>query len=816
MFRRNNEEKDSIHQILPSSKSSNKDSSNARKESKESKTDSKSSSPVPSISLPKGGGAIRGIGEKFQMNPVTGTGALSVPIFTTPGRSDFYPKLSLNYDSGAGNGPFGLGWNLSIPSITRKTDKGLPKYQDYEESDTFILSGAEDLVPALVKDDTGKWIPDTPQNNNSDYDIHRYRPRIEGLFARIEKWQHKTTGEIHWKSISKDNVTSIYGKSKNSRISDPDDDSRIFQWLLEESYDDKGNIIVYEYKQENNENIDSGLPQEKNRLKNGYANLYVKRILYGNQTPFLKDDWHFELVFDYGEHDLDMPDINESHSWPFRSDAFSSYRTGFEIRTQRLCRRVLMFHHFPDELEIDPYLVRATKFEYQENLILTYLTSAKQIGYLWDSETNDYKTKELPPLEFGYSKVQIKDKIQSINAESLENLPIGLDDKLYQWVDLDGEGISGILTEQGGGWFYKRNLGNIPFDPEQLAPKNPPLPPTWQEPQTVRFAPTQLVTTKPSLANLRTGQTQIMNLAGDGQKDLVLLDDPVAGFFERTDNERWESFIPFSSLPKINWKDPNLKFIDLNGDGHADILITESDVFTWYPSKAEEGFASAEHVRKAFDEEQGPTLIFADATQSVYLADMSGDGLTDIVRIRNGEVCYWPNLGYGHFGAKVTMDNAPYFDYQDQFNQNRIRLADIDGSGTTDIIYLAGDSVRFWFNQSGNSWSETQYLNTLPQIDNLSSVMVIDLLGNGTACIVWSSPLSTSNGHPMYYIDLMGNQKPHLMLTVKNNMGAETILEYTSSTKFYLEDLAKGKPWITKLPFPVHVVERVETRELIT
>ena len=38
---------------------------------------------------------------------------------------------------------------------------------------------------------------------------------------------------------------------------------------------------------------------------------------------------------------------------------------------------------------------------------------------------------------------------------------------------------------------------------------------------------------------------------------------------------------------------------------------------------------------------------------------MSGDGLTDIVRIRNGEVCYWPNLGYGRFGAKVTMDNAP-------------------------------------------------------------------------------------------------------------------------------------------------------------
>lgn len=57
------------------------------------------SSLVPSISLPKGGGAIRGIDEKFSVNPVTGTGSLSVPIFTSPGRSDFSPKLSLDYDS---------------------------------------------------------------------------------------------------------------------------------------------------------------------------------------------------------------------------------------------------------------------------------------------------------------------------------------------------------------------------------------------------------------------------------------------------------------------------------------------------------------------------------------------------------------------------------------------------------------------------------------------------------------------------------------------------------------------------------------------
>src|SRR5213595_210451 len=107
---------------------------------------------APSISLPKGGGAIRGIGEKFAANPVTGTGSMSVPIATSPGRSGFGPQLALSYDSGAGNGPYGLGWSLSLPSITRKTDKGLPKYEDALDSDVFILSGAEDLVPEFEKD----------------------------------------------------------------------------------------------------------------------------------------------------------------------------------------------------------------------------------------------------------------------------------------------------------------------------------------------------------------------------------------------------------------------------------------------------------------------------------------------------------------------------------------------------------------------------------------------------------------------------------------------------------------------------------------
>ena len=769
---------------------------------------SSSVSSIPQqMTLPKGGGAIRGIGEKFSTNPLTGTATINVPIFTTPSRWDFNPKDSLSYDSGNGNGPFGIGWDIPIPSVSRKTEKGLPRYFDEENSDTFILSGAEDLVPSLNKDNNWKEI--ITEDDTKEYVIQRYRPRIEGLFGRIEKWKNKTNPvDVYWKTISKDNVTTIYGKDPNgnSRITNPDDKSRIFKWLIEESHDDKGNIIFYEYKKENEENIDGSLPQEKNRLlnKKSYANRYLKRIKYGNKAPYEKDeivskrnDWLFEIVFDYGEHDVKNNAFEETIRWPCRLDAFSSYRATFEIRTYRLCRRILMFHHF-EELNDINCLVRSTDFEYNEGPIASFLKSVKQTGYIRKSE-NNYSEKSTPPLEFTYTEWRIDEDIYLVDPKSLENLPTGLDGRQYKWLDLNSEGLPGILTEQSSGWFYKRNLGNA------------------------QFAPIQLVGPKPSLANLQSGRQEIMDLADDGEKYLVQFSEPLKGFYKLED-EQWGQFTPFASPPNIDWDDPNLRFIDLNGDGYADILISEQNVFVSYLSKSTEGFAASEIVSKLGDEEKGPELVFADTTQSIYVADISGDGQTDIVRIRNGEVCYWPNLGYGHFGAKVTMANAPIFDYPDQFEQSRIRLADIDGSGVTDIIYLGRDVVKFWFNQSGNSWSDEHHITNFPLTDNLSSVMVVDLLGNGTSCIVWSSPLPGDSQHCMQYVDLMGGkqqktgqrQKPHLLESIKNNMGSETRIQYCSSTKFYLEDLAADKPWITKLPFPVQVVEQIETYDYLT
>ena len=778
---------------------------------------------APAITLPKGGGAIHGMGEKFAANPVTGTGSMSIPIATSPGRSGFGPQLALSYDSGAGNGIFGLGWSLGQTTISRKTDKGLPRYLDNEESDVFLFSGAEDLVPFIDTVSGKRKPPDSLLLDGKSYLVYRYRPRIEGSFALIERWVSVSHAQdCFWRTISKDNITNWFGRSELSRIYDPSNPGHIFQWLLDETHDDKGNIILYSYLAENSANIKS-LTNESNRTDlQRTVNRYLKRIQYGNTISYLDqaewplNKWMFEVVFDYGDHDLAIPmprDDEEKDAagmpkrpWARRQDPFSAYRAGFEVRTYRLCQRVLMFHHFPGEQGVEANcLVRSTNFTYSyedpasiQTLIFSFLLAATQTGHKRNG-ADGYLSKSLPPVEFEYTQAIINETIQEVDPVSLENLPYGLDGSNYQWVDLDGEGLSGILTEQADGWFYKRNISanQQVIDPNTNAIHT-----------VARFNPVERVTTKPN-STLTAGHSQFLDLAGDGQTDLVTMEAPVRGFYERTQDEEWEPFRTFESWPNIDNRDPNLKFIDLTGDGHADILISEDQAFIWHASLAEAGFEPARRVQQVFDDEKGPHLVFANGMQSIYLADMSGDGLTDIVRVRNGEVCYWPNLGYCRFGAKVTMDNSPWFDNPDIFDQRRIRLADIDGSGATDILYLGGKGVQIYFNQSGNGWSKNRLLARFPHIDNLSSVETVDLLGNGTACLVWSSPLPGNARQPMRYIDLMGGQKPHLLIKTVNNLGAETRVEYAASTKFYLNDKLAGKPWITKLPFPVHCVEKV-------
>ncbi|MDX1909651.1 MAG: SpvB/TcaC N-terminal domain-containing protein [Bacteroidia bacterium] len=773
---------------------------------------------TPQISLPKGGGALKGIDEKFQVNPVNGTASVSLPLPFSPGRNGFMPAISLGYNSGTGNGIFGLGWDLGFPSIQRRTDKLLPRYLAGEQEDVFLLSGAEDLVPVLVEKQ-GDWERDKRQDG--DYTIRRYRPRIEGGFARIEQISHPQNG-MWWKVTSRDNMVTFYGKTPEYRIADPADPGRVFQWLPELSFDDKGNCVFYEFKAEDGVGYGSDL-QDANRFEeNGttprFTNRYLKRVFYSPETPFTPVGLYetanpapggflMELVLDYGEHGSLPTGIegdtavsyDASQPWPTRHDAFSSYRSGFEIRTARLCQRVLMFHHF-EELGDTPCLVSSLDLAYRDwqaqpgpgegkKLEVTYLVSGAIRKYIRTPGTStSYSYRTLPPLEFTYQELQWNTEVSAVSKEDAANAPAGLTSG-YFFTDLYNEGISGIFTEQGEGWFYKENLGYGKF--------------TLGHP----------VLLKPAMTGIAAGVLQLQDLEADGRKQIVVSSPGLNGYFELKDDRTWEPFRTFEQVANVDLRNPNVRIFDINGDSQAEIVLTEEQAFVWYRAEGIAGYGPAERSFKPFDETQGPAIVFSDPEQRIFLADMSGDGLTDIVRIRNGEVCYWPNLGYGRFGRKVTMADSPWFDAQDLFNPAYLQLADISGTGATDLIYLGQGRFRAWLNLSGNAWSEPCEITPFFDTTLPSQITVTDFLGNGTACLVWSSPLPEYAETPIRYIDLMGGKNPHILTSYKNNFGQKTSWEYKSSTHFYLEDKKAGKPWVTRLPFPVQVVNRVTVKD---
>jgi hypothetical protein len=558
------------------------------------------------------------------------------------------------------------------------------------------------------------------------------------------------------------------------------------------TWDDTGNVATYAYVPDDGQGVDLTQANEGNRTAAVRATQrYLSLVCYGNTQPYLPvwnaegpatplpPDWMFKVVFDYGDHAGDAPTPQAGPGWPVRPDPFSSYRSRFEIRTYRRVQRILYFNNFPQEEGVSAdCLVRSTDFLYSDqqtpadphNPIYTFPVFVTQRGYRRNGTS--YSSKSLPPVEFAYSVPQIQSEVVTLDPESLTNLPEGIDGTRFQWVDLDGEGTSGILADWGGGWGYKPNLS-----PANLVPQA-----DGSLRAAARFGPLEIVAPLPSRSNL-AGQ-RLVDLSGSGQLDLVDFSRPNPGFFERTQNEDWEPFQQFDSWPDIDWSDPNLKFVDLTGDGLADMLITEDGVYTLYPSLGECGYGEALLVRTPWDEDRGPKVVMADGTETMFLADMTGDGLSDIVRVRNGEVSYWPNLGYGHFGTRVSMDHAPRFIDEERFDPQRIRLADVDGSGSADLVYIGEDGVQVCFNQSGNAWSLPNIIAVFPSSDKLSNVQVIDLLGTGTACLVWSTPLPWAAGTAMRYVDLMGGKKPHLMTLVRNNLGAETRVTYASSTQF--------------------------------
>ncbi len=717
----------------------------------------------PRLTLPTGGGSIRGMGESLEPVTPRGTCGFRIPLGVAPGRG-LAPDLALVYSSGAGNSAFGLGWDVPLASVARKTERGLPRYAD---DDRFVLTGTDDLV--VVEAETGP----APFGGTGELTWRtRYRARTEGGYVRVERHRRATTGEVYWATFSPANVLTLFGRSPSARVADPDRPERVFSWLPEDVFDDRGNHLHYHWVGDDARGVDSGAPEEAHRT--AYAQRYLREIAYVNAVPvsdrgavapidhtdpLWRGGFHVLVGFDYGDF-TDPSTVDPDRDWAWRADRFSTYRPGFEVRTQRRCRRVRAFHRFPEQDSDGWQLVSATELGYDDDPVAARLTTVTQVGY--DDAGSPLR---LPPLTFSYRAWA--------PSRSLQTVPTRLD-RPYQWIDLDADGAAGVLRADGPNWLYRANLGGGDFAPSRL----------------VGAAPTG----GPRLAAV-FGDGRLAALAQDGTTMRYSVRDPVS--------LEWQAWQPFGGSPVVDWADRRLRQVDLDGDGRSDVLVHEAQTVVWHRFAGEDGWEPARRAATGVDERHGPQVVLDDPTAAVLFADMTGDGLDDVVRVRAGSVCYWPNLGYGRFGARVTMGSPPVLD---DFDPARVRLSDVDGTGPADLVYLGPDGITYWPNRAGNSWGPA--FSLAPLVAAATSVDLVDLLGRGTQCLVLSDTEAV-----LRYVDLMPEGRPGLLTGVDNGRGLRTEISYATSTEYALRDRRAGTPWSTHLPIPVQVVSSVVTTD---
>ncbi|EPS41108.1 hypothetical protein H072_4973 [Dactylellina haptotyla CBS 200.50] len=732
---------------------------------------------LPSITQPTGGGSSRSINGSHQVNGYNGTLSWSATIPVTGASRWGAPALSLVYNSGSGNGPFGVGWSMSgLSRISRSTQPNLPMYT---EDDIFNIDGTEMVAATELKLQDNGW------------SVQRYISRVGNIGPRIERWS--SGSDMYWKVYSGGGITSIYGRDSESRIANGE---RVFSWLISEAYDNFGSFQKVIFKREDEKGVDLLQCHEIGRTtETRQTQLYPKSILYGNKTPFeitptddpkqlgnLKDlEFCYEVRLDYGD---------EGKDWPVRADVHSTYNAGFEIRTYRLCRRILMYHHFK-EIQADA-LVSSFDLIYEEDKTLSRIISVQATGY-----SADGNSQTMPPSEFQYTDRPTRQKLRKSRFEPFDETSsanlAGMLAAGYEWVDIDGDGLSGLLACLEGSFYYKKL---------SIEDNKPILKP---------------ITQLDSIPNITGGVFTDIN--GDGQAEYVLDTAMQPGFYPRTskNNERFDNFKPFESRTNIDVdRTRSSSHLDLTGDGLADLLVEDQDALAWYRSLGVKGYDEAKRGNIPRDL---PNFSQADSSVGVFFADMTGDGLSDIVYIRDAIVSYWPNLGYGNFGSKVVMDNFLFLDRNELFDSSRVKFADIDGSGTADIIYTSSvGKVKVYFNQSGNAWDKPVTLKgAVPFMNSDTRITVADIFGSGTTCLVWSHTGYSGDSLPqLMYCDVMGGVKPHLMKSIKNNLGCEIEVNYLPSTRYYLQDEREGTPWITSLPFPVQCVSSVKSVERVS
>ena len=600
------------------------------------------------------------------------------------------------------------------------------------------------------------------------YDVGggEYRPRVDRNFERIRRLAD------HWQVDGPDGRTYVFGEDASARLSNPSDPTQLQAWFLSHVSDANGNVIAYRYRR------DDRLVAIGSATVCA-AQVYPDRIDYNPHGA----GWLHSVGFVYDYADA---------AGPVRPDAFLTCRPGFLVLTGFRLAAIEVYAHLPGAFDgcIRRYDLGYASDPDSGHALVTGVTMT---GY--DDRGSGQK---MPPITFQYSQL---DTSQAA-LRDLEGAPhLDLAAGNVDLIDLTANGLPDLLSTQPGNhsfWLNNR----------------------WREPGAVAgqadFAPGTRMTSSPNAALLQP-ETHLADVRSHMAADLLtgsaIFDSPSRTLDHSQILARqlsWGSGTTFASPPPFGFADAKTRVVDLTGSGRMDVLRVDGHFHHWL--NKEDGTFEDRGLSP-----QIPGVTFT--LDEWQLADMNGDGLVDLVHVQNGQISYHLNLANGCrsgplFSDKpVVMSNGVTLAQPaGQWDPGRLLLVDVNGDGYADAIYLFADRIVVAINQGGWGWGPARTVavtppavGPMPPLTSRGSVRVADLDGHGSPGLVCSGP-----NMPMRFLSLDSGTKPLLLTSVDNGIGGRMEIDYVSSAAF------DGREWVTRIPFPIHVVKEIRSLEATT
>lgn len=694
------------------------------------------------ISLPSGPGSIEGLGDAFEPQLNSGTSSYSVKIAAPPGVAGLQPNVVLRYNSGGGNGPFGVAWSAGGLSIQRQVEKGLPNYGD---SDTFTLGG-EELV--LLTDGS-------------------YRTENESAFQRIVR------DGSGWIIYEKNGTRSYLGSqsiaTNPSRIVRPGGGqtfSDTFKWCVDQVIDVNGNRMEYSYS----------------TFTDSPGDIYCSEIRYS--------------IFGANYHSI-------AFDWELRPDAFGSFLSGFQVRTGRRCnqirvlsngalvRRYGLSYTLPADDPIEPIGANDAGQLFSQLRQVTQFDSGP--------DNSNY----LPPLRLGYTRF---DPANTASGSFINPWGISLGSPEIAIADINADGLPDFfhtnpLTSQHQ-VIYSQGLGR------------------FSSPTSFVSQPSG-ITLGQGNADLvdydGDGKIDLVQKSGTAGIQFVYFPNTTRLVDNPESLPAWGAEHSFTGqAPPFDLDDPSVRTLDLDNDKRMDFMRTTSGGFIYYLNR---GTSWEENGLFLFGEPEMGNITYADGidfTDSIHvkLADLNGDRLLDLCRINlfqnQLELTYWPNKGRGTWGngtpmsGTIDIGTVPIDD---------VYVRDLNGDGLADVMTVAYDHVDYWINLGNDGFSRKfEVSNTPAYIRGTTVLRQADINGNGTTDLLWENFDSSVGGYRVSWVDLVGGAKPNLLAVIDNGIGLRTEISYRPSTDYYVAAMLGSNPWRTRLPFPNWCVSKITKR----